>query len=45
MVRLSCFQLLHEAGDIAAVVSGGFLEVITPIMRQLGIEDYLANIT
>ena len=34
---------IHEAGDVAAVVSGGFLEVITPIMQQLGIKDYLAN--
>ena len=34
---------IHDAGDVAAVVSGGFFEVITPIMKQLGINDYLAN--
>lgn len=34
---------IQDAGDVAAVVSGGFLEVITPIMQQLGIKDYLAN--
>ena len=34
---------IQDAGDVAAVVSGGFLEVITPIMQQLGINDYLAN--
>lgn len=34
---------IHEAGDVAAVVSGGFIEVITPIMKQLGIKEYLAN--
>ena len=34
---------IHGAGDVAAVVSGGFFEVISPIMKQLGINDYLAN--
>ena len=36
-------EAIHSAGDLPAVVSGGFLEVITPIMQQLGIKDYLAN--
>ncbi len=36
-------EAIHSAGDLPAVVSGGFLEAITPIMQQLGIKDYLAN--
>jgi phosphoserine phosphatase len=40
---VALISAIHDAGDVAAVVSGGFLEVITPIMQELGIKDYLAN--
>lgn len=34
---------IKEAGDEIAVISGGFLEVITPLMHELGIENFQAN--
>ena len=34
---------IKKAGDVIAVVSGGFLEVITPLMDELGIEYFRAN--
>ncbi len=34
---------LQRQGDVVAVVSGGFLEVITPLMQELKIENFLAN--
>lgn len=34
---------LHAQGDQVAVVSGGFVEVISDLMKKLHIEDYKAN--
>ena len=34
---------IQKAGDIAAVVSGGFDEVITPLMSDLGVTNFRAN--
>jgi phosphoserine phosphatase len=34
---------LHKLGHSVAVVSGGFLEVIEPLVKQLGIQHYRAN--
>jgi phosphoserine phosphatase len=34
---------LHAKGDQVAVVSGGFVEVISDLMKKLHIEDYKAN--
>ena len=34
---------IQKNGDIAAVVSGGFVEVITPLMSELGITNFKAN--
>ena len=34
---------IHQGGDIAAVVSGGFTEVITPLMSKLGVTNFKAN--
>lgn len=34
---------LQSQGDVVAVVSGGFLEVMAPLMNSLKIEKFLAN--
>jgi phosphoserine phosphatase len=34
---------LHKLGHSVAVVSGGFIEVIEPLVMQLGIQHYRAN--
>ena len=34
---------IKGAGDVIAVISGGFLEVITPLMHELEIEYFQAN--
>jgi phosphoserine phosphatase len=34
---------LHKLGDIVAIVSGGFIEVIEPLVQALGITHYRAN--
>ena len=34
---------LHKLGHSVAVVSGGFIEVIEPLVKQLGIQHYRAN--
>lgn len=36
-------ETLHRLGHKVAVVSGGFTEVIEPILQDLGIEHYRAN--
>lgn len=36
-------QTLHKLGHSVALVSGGFLEVIEPIVKELGISHYRAN--
>jgi len=36
-------QQLFNDGDTVAVVSGGFLEVISPLMQSLSIANYRAN--
>ncbi|CAB4331199.1 MAG: phosphoserine phosphatase SerB [Actinobacteria bacterium] len=34
---------LHKLGHSVAVVSGGFIQVIEPLVKQLGIQHYRAN--
>lgn len=34
---------IHDAGGLIAAVSGGFHEVVDPIARRLGIDDWVAN--
>ena len=34
---------IQHSGDIPAVVSGGFVEVITPLMSELRVENFKAN--
>ena len=36
-------ETLHKLGHVVAIVSGGFLEVIEPIIKDLGISHYRAN--
>jgi phosphoserine phosphatase len=36
-------QTLHKLGHSVALVSGGFTEVISPIVKELGISHYRAN--